>query len=503
MEILLKSKTHQATIAIVVLMLFLGAMTWRLATIEGRVVHGDEAVQAMRMADLMVSGAHPFVPTDHHGPLLHYLSALQHRLVGISSPTQLTEYSIRFLPWLATLLLAGVPFLLRPLCGTSAFPFLLLAVASPCVFFFSAYFIQEPLLAVLSVYAVTMTLRQLGGVSRPGEIYILAGILGLTLCLKMTALLLLATMGIGVLLVGGWRGWTIPAPGRIFGIAAAFLLPILLVYSAFLTRPMALLELPIALVDGTHRAATGAHHDHPPSFFLQRLLWYRMGGAPVWSEWPIVVPALASLGLVLASWRERPRWQRFLAIQPVMLTLLYVLIPYKTPWLLLSPIMLLALSAILPGAILAHHGRTAFMAVLLLLPLTQWNTLQHTVGRFSTDPRNPWVYSHSLPMAYSEGVKINEIAIVAEQHGGLVGVFGTDYWPYPWFLRERTNVGYWIDIPDVPLDVIIAPYTDWEDVSARLKGDYHFEYIPMRPEVPLVLFVRREIWQAWLEEYRR
>lgn len=477
-------------------------MAWRMGTIEVRVFHGDEAVQAMRMADLLLAGAHPFDPTDHHGPLLHYLSALQHRIAGVTTAEQLTEASIRFLPWLATLLLAGVPFLLRPLCGMAGIPFLVLAIASPCIFFFSTYFIQEPLLATLSVYAVALAARQLAGCSFKWEKYLLAVVLGLTLCLKVTALLLIVTMGVAVLLArDGWR-WQPPPWRQLAGLALAFLLPILLVYSAFLTRPLALFQVPVALLDGTHRATTGAHHEHPPSFFLRRLFWFRMGGAPSWSEWTIVAPALAALVVVIASWRHRLPWQRFLVIQPVLLTILYILIPYKTPWLILSPLMLLALSATVLAAIPANHWRTVAMAGLLLLPLLQWNTLKHTSDRFAADPRNPWVYSHTTAMVSREGEKIDQLAIVADEFDGLVGVIGNDYWPYPWFLRGRTNVGYWMELPDVPLDVIIAPQTMREEISALLEGDHHEEFLPMRPEVPLLLVVRREVWQTWLERYR-
>lgn len=476
-------------------------MVVRLGSLEHRVFHGDEAVQAMRTAALMEERAHPFDPSDHHGPLLHYLSAGQHFLLGVRSSEGMSERSVRFLPYLFSIALLLMPLLLQRMTdGISALALPLIAL-SPCFFFFSGYFIQEPLLAALSLLAVILVTRMLHGGYTSVESILLAVVIGLLFTLKVSALLLGVTIGV-TLLVSGCRP-SLPPPGRGMVLVGAFLAPVLLVYSSFLMKPSGLLDFVRSLFDGMGRAVDGSHHAHGPMFFLERLIYYRASPGPYWSEWPIVLPALASLVVVLACWKKAATWQRFLAFQPFALLLVYLLVPYKTPWLLLSPLVLLGISATVLPTMVTMPIRLVAVPIFLLLPLSQIPTLKDTSGRFSSDPRNPWVYSHTVSTASETADKLDTMLQVSSRRGGIMAILGGDYWPYPWFLRGHDNIGYWPTLPDIQPDIVLLPLEQLDMVREALAGEYIEEYVPMRPEVPLVLLVERGLWDEWLREFRQ
>lgn len=481
-------------------LLVLVVMSWRLATIDQRVFHGDEAVQAMRTAWLMMEGTHPFDPADHHGPLLHYLSAALHLLSGIRTSGEMSSISVRILPFLSSLFLLAMTLLLRPVAGVSALALAPLLVLSPCFFYYSSYYIQEPLLAALSLLAVTLAVRILAEKQNRFEAFILAGALGLTMALKVSAILLIASIAAG-LFAAGWR--RAPSRGEVLLLAACFLAPIVLFYSAFLMKPAGLLQFSASLFDGSVRAATGAKHQHGPGFFINRLVWYRSAPGPSWSEWPVLLLAIGSIVGLLTRWRKSLPWQRFLATQPLVLLLFYMIIPYKTPWLLLSPLVLLAASSVILPTMLPGRWKIIALVAMLLIPLAQVPTLKDTAGRFSADPRNPWVYSHSVSTVEESAQKIATMLRVARNKDGIMAVLGHDYWPYPWYLRQFDNIGYWPTLPDHPVQILLVPHDELDAVRARLDGEYMEEYLPMRPEVPIVLMVERDLWRTWLMEYRQ
>jgi hypothetical protein len=77
-------------------------------------------------------------------------------------------------------------------------------------------------------------------------------------------------------------------------------------------------------------------------------------------------------------------------------------------------------------------------------------------------------------------------------------------WPLPWSLREYERVGYWtdaaavagIDIPNAPF--VIAGLNAAEKLGENLEGTHQAEFYGLRPEVHLVVFIRRDLWEAYL-----
>jgi len=77
---------------------------------------------------------------------------------------------------------------------------------------------------------------------------------------------------------------------------------------------------------------------------------------------------------------------------------------------------------------------------------------------------------------------------------------GLNYWPLPWYLRHFSNVGYWGDVPedcDAPMVVTTAKLAP--EVHARLKSKYQSENYGLRPGIRLVVFIRRDLWDAFMQ----
>jgi predicted membrane-bound mannosyltransferase len=74
-------------------------------------------------------------------------------------------------------------------------------------------------------------------------------------------------------------------------------------------------------------------------------------------------------------------------------------------------------------------------------------------------------------------------------------VLGKGYWPLPWYLRGTSQTGYF-EAPPADLEnypVVIALPEAALEASKRLSGTYEMFYNGLRSEVPLAVFVRRDV----------
>ena len=67
------SKTHRT---FMVLCIFIIAILFRFIDLSGRPMHGDEAINAYKVYELIETGKFSYQPSQHHGPLLFYISNL-------------------------------------------------------------------------------------------------------------------------------------------------------------------------------------------------------------------------------------------------------------------------------------------------------------------------------------------------------------------------------------------------------------------------------------------
>ena len=123
---------------------------------------------------------------------------------------------------------------------------------------------------------------------------------------------------------------------------------------------------------------------------------------------------------------------------------------------------------------------------------------------YAADPRNPYVYSQTVPDAVRMAARIRDLAARhPERTNMLVQVIATPHeqWPLPWYLRTMPNVGYWTaakDVPELTAPVIVSSMDNTEAVDAALGDRYVSEFFGVRPGVLVTLYIERGLWDRFL-----
>jgi hypothetical protein len=185
-------------------------------------------------------------------------------------------------------------------------------------------------------------------------------------------------------------------------------------------------------------------------------------------------------------------------------------IRYKTPWNLLPFYAgAVAMAGYGTAALLARfRSRLArgFVAAALLLAVSNLAVQDWRANfRYPADPRNPYVYAHTVPDYLRLAERITDIAALhPDRSAMLVKVVAGPHeqWPTPWYMRGMTRVGYWTSAADAGrLDdapVVIAAQDQAETIAVALGGRYVQEFYGLRPDVVLTVFIERESWDRFM-----
>jgi uncharacterized protein (TIGR03663 family) len=466
------------------------------------------------------------ISSEHHGPTLYYAGALAVRLCGARDLVHVSERDLRLVPVLfgcasvvlVWALLDGLG--LGAVLGACAF-----AVLSPAMVYYNRFFIQESLLVFFTAGAIVCGWRYS---RRPGWGWALgAGVcLGLMHATKETCVLAYAAMAVGVAAVAlvrgsgqsegrSWRQWLRPEHA-VVAVAAAAAVSVLF-FSSFFTNLRGPLDSLLSYVTYVRRAGGDTRHIHPPWFYLHMLVWFKHGAGPVWSEGVIVALAVAG---GLSGWRcagsdcrgAHRGLVRFLTVYTGVLLMLYSLIPYKTPWCMLSFLYgMILLAGIGAQWLLCRQRHVAVRAVsgcvivaggLYLARVCVW-----TNGRYCADPRNPYVYAQTTMDFLRLPARIQDLSHLHPDGTGMrINVIAApaDTWPLPWYLRGFSRVGYWTAAEGDALaslpDVLVSSSEFADVLDQSLGDDYITEYYGLRPGTLLALHIRRGLWDRFIRE---
>jgi len=139
-------------------LILLVSIVLRVINLDHRPLHGDEAVNAYKLGELLEKGHFIYDPGEYHGPALYYISSLICSLTGADSFVELSESLLRIIPVIFGIALLIVCMFLRRFIGNqiTLWSLLLLSVSSP-VLFYSRYYIHE-ILFVFLVYFILLLL---------------------------------------------------------------------------------------------------------------------------------------------------------------------------------------------------------------------------------------------------------------------------------------------------------------------------------------------------------
>ena len=434
-------------IALIPLLLLLA----HLAAVNARPMHADEATQAYIFADLLEQGDYHYDPRHHHGPAAHFLHFILLRPFGIESLDTLQPWQFR----LQGILLGGLCSLLAALAllpnKRAACFAALFAGTSPLLFYFNGMAIPETLLGTLALGIPLLAIPVLKGRAGLPSCILTGILLGLLLATKETwAIIGLSWLAAILLLYPRQVLSTVRRVGfpRLAITAFCGLLCAALLYSNFSKNPQG---LPDALKT-FFVYETSPLHNKAWHYYLKELLLPRPALGSFIGEGLLFISAIA--GLVIAFLKRKdprpetlslPSPAAFFGTAALVQILIYSLIPYKTPWLLLVPILYLIPAAAEALAAIRSVRLSCFAA--LLLALANLHQTATTSFLHSTALENPYAYAPTLPEA-EQVLKALDEELPGE---AFIAVVGSDYWPIPWYFRQRRErVGYYPDVPENP-----------------------------------------------------
>jgi len=506
---------------VLILLIAAGALVFRLPQLELRPFHVDEGVQAVKAGELYDSGHYQYNPVEFHGPSLYYFTLPVLKLRGARSFAEASDADFRLVP---VLFGVGVILLLLPLRrglgNVAVVTAAVLLAVSPAMVFFSRYYIQEMLLVFFATLALCALWRYfLTARKRWCVLLGLAG--GLMYATKETSVIFGGVMvaAYGWILLRrrcreGQPLWHLGRrhAGHLLLASGVAAMVAVLFYSSFFTHPRGPLDSLLAFRQYFGRSGgdgSAAMHQQPWYYYLKMLLYTKNGPGPWWSEGLILVLAAVGLGVAFrgrAAGAIHPDLALFLALYAIGMTAAFSVIPYKTPWNMLGFLHgLILMAGIGVGAIFHRCPWLWVRAVLAVLLASGAGQLAAQASRanlrFCVDPRNPYVYAHSVPDVVRLARRIDDIAALHPDGRSMRVHFITpDYWPLPYYLRKFQQVGYWSEIPATPdAPVIVVSSEMQEKLEPLLRDRYHTEFYGLRPGVLLVVEIREDLWERYLQ----
>ena len=508
------------------------ALALRLPRLRQRPMHGDEAVHADKFGELLEDGVYTYDPYEYHGPTLNYLTLIAARLSSAQKLTEVSEFTLRVVPVFFGVSLVLLILLVGRGLGPSAAAYAaVLTAISPAMVFYSRYYIQEMLLVSFTFGVIVFGYRYTQ--SRKIAWAVLAGMcMGLMHATKETCIIAYGSMFLAVLIVllmQRQKDSVINAvkwikPSHFLAFLAAGVVASVLFYSSFFSNPRGILDSVLTYTTYFDRAGGNSLHIHPWYYYIKMLLYSRFFDGPRWSEALIVL--LALVGFAAAMTKKglssaNIHLVRFIGFYTLILTVVYSLIPYKTPWcmlgflhgmILLAGVGAVALVKLLPNVL-------PRLIILLLIfessVFLSWQAYQSNYEYYS-DSRNPYVYAHPTDEVFTIVQRIEEMAR-AHPDGYRMHIQiicpGKDYWPLPWYLRrfEYGTIDWWESVDNggasAPL-IICSPEVE-AALTRKLYALTPFEqrkmymflfdepyYMWLRPKVKLLGFVRKDLWDA-------
>ncbi|HUT09584.1 MAG TPA: flippase activity-associated protein Agl23 [Thermoguttaceae bacterium] len=523
------SGERRARLAVGVLLVLLaaGAAAFRLPRLGERPMHADEAVQAARSRDLWLHGRYVYDPDEFHGPTLQYATLSSLWLSGPEDFADTNEATYRVVPAVFGLGAIVLLWLLADALGKPAVVCagVLLAI-SPAMVFYGRYYIHETLLVFFTLAAMGTAWRYL----RSGRLRwcLIAGMcVGLMQATKETSLVAYFAAVIGLVATIFWSlllrekdtGHRVSRPWwhLAAGLGMAVLVAVLLL-SSFFTNMRGPVDGVLTYLPWFQRAAGNSPHVHPWHYYLQILAWWQLDDGQWWSAG--IVLGLAAVGFVAALLPKRfflpdasAPLVRWLGFYTLVLTATYSAVPYKTPWcllqFLLGMILLAGVGAVVLVRLVPTWPLKAVVALVLLAAVGQlgWQSYR-TNYVLAADESNPYVYVPTRAKFKELAELVQALDEAWSDRGDFsVTVVWHDpyYWPLPWYLRRWGPIRRWDHLADGPAPaVVVASAQCNQELFQRLQGTHQMPgFYEMRRNVFVVIWVRKDVWQAHLRKLGR
>jgi len=488
-------------------LILLLAAALRFWSLDIKEAHFDEGINGWFADRLRDRGGFVYDPTNYHGPWHFYTVFLSQSLLGRNI------WALRLPVIVASLLCIPAIFLFARWFGRRAVRWAALAFAvSPACVFYGRYSIHEPWFVLFCMIFVWGAIALWLDRDKAGLWAAAAGLTGMILN-KETYIIHAGSLALAAGVFALWnrvsplapppkraaaRGWD-GKDALLAGGVMVFLL--VFFYSGNFFNFKGVGDMFHSLVAWTQTGASANGHDKPAYDLLPFVNYYWLALLARY-EWPALAGLLWS---VRYAW-PGPAVPRLLSIYAGGVLLAYSVVPYKTPWCIIS---ILWPWFLFFGAAIDAAGKFwARAAGVLLLAASLGMALRLNFREYEND-REPYVYVQTYN---SLRTLTGPLLVAARQDPRFYRVSGaicSDYYPLPWILGDFTNLG-WHGKPDLAADrklpasfdgndFVVVEVNDAAAVRAKLPADFEERRFKFRSgmEECVVFFSPRIINRRW------
>ena len=484
------------------------AAALRVTLLDIKPPHFDEGVNGWFADQMTRSGFFRYDPTNYHGPLHFYALFLSQTLFGRNL------WALRLPAVIASLLAVWSILRFREPFGATAARIAALAMAlSPAYVFYGRYSIHESWLVFFS----SLFLWGVLGLWEKGErrflFALLAAASGMILT-KETYVVHAGSFLLAGIVLWLWQKilpsrpqlpvarqqWTWKDLGN--GATLALLAIIFFYSGTFLAFP-ALSGLFETFAAWFHTGVEAAGHEKT-TYQIGPLNYYWVALMARY-EWP----ALLGLALCLQFIAPSEARLRYIAIYGCGVLLAYSLIPYKTPWCVISILwpFYLMLGSTAFTQIEQRIGRLGDLILRLVIAISlvasAFSSIRLNFFRF-TDEKEPYVYVQTYHEIETLTKPLLEMARRDPRYYHVRGQVVLDsYYPLPWMLGDFTQIGYYKkeEPPETyDGDFIVAQKDQAEQIESALIGDYYKRTFRLRDsQDECVAYFRGKMYEEWFQ----
>lgn len=231
-------------------------------------------------------------------------------------------------------------------------------------------------------------------------------------------------------------------------------------------------------------------------------------------QYDFMIAFLFFLAAVVILFTQRDRYKIFLVFWAFLLWLIYSIIPYKTPWLIINFLLPFAIVAgtgwnIIFKTLSSKYYKYLMVFIILVMSL---NALTIAIkAKFFTydNPENKLTYVHTYRDFESEVTAIYTLAQASQDGYNInISVAAPEYWPLPSYLYRFKNVGYFNGVKGRNLNlnapILINDTRDNPELREfMLESDvndfFKLRDFKQRPGVDHTLYVKEDLLKRYLD----
>ncbi len=448
------------------------AVVLRLAALDLKPAHFDEGVNGWFADRIASQGYYHYDPTNYHGPLHMYAVFVSQQLFGRNL------WALRLPAILASVAAVWMTLKFARFIGRDAARWAAVIMAvSPGFLFYGRYSIHESGLVFFTMLTTWGILALWSSGERCGLAALTAGITGMILT-KETYIIHLVSLALAFPCLLSYQRHSPSKPPTPFARQQWSRRDVV-------TSTAAALGVIVFFYSGTFLDWGGL-----TGLYETFVAWFQTGVdqgghvkkdyqfGPLNFYWPALMARYEFLYLLglLACFRllwPAPALLRYLAITGAGTLLAYTLIPYKTPWLIIS---ILWPFGLILGATIAEFSKYPAVprVAAILVGVSSLLAFRLNILEFA-NPREPYVYVQTFPAIrkFTDPLLDRAARDPATYH--LRGDIILDsYYPLPWILGDFDNVGYYKDgLPDSgPADFVAIAASQAPAFEATLTESY-------------------------------